>query len=70
MTKNALRKLRDKQPKDYRQKISETIGCTPEYVDMVFRGDRNNQQIIDMAIDLAEQYQQHLKKQEERINAL
>ena len=50
--------------------ISEIEDCTPNYVRMVLRGDRNNKNILTLAVDLIENRQafiaKHKKKDHEK----
>lgn len=70
LTKTALKKLKAKQPQGYREEIAREVGCTIRYVDMVMRGERKNQQIIDLAIKKAEEHQEYLNKQKQIIKKL
>jgi 23S rRNA A2030 N6-methylase RlmJ len=70
MTQTALKKLRKKLPKKGSATISEKTGFSLTHVNMVLAGTRNNQTIIDCAIEVAADYQTELEETEKTIKAL
>ena len=65
-----LQKLKSKQPLGYRKAIANSIGCSEGYVDKVLNGKSQNEKIIDLAIELAEEKQKADRKRTERVKAL
>jgi len=70
MTNSDLRKLRNKLPKDGSLKIALKTGFTRAYVNMVLAGVKHNLEIIDCAIEVAENYQHELVEKSEKIKSL
>lgn len=70
MTQKDIKKLVSKLPPDGRGIIAVKSGFTRAYVNMVLSGTKSNMTIIDIAIDVAAQYQNDLSKKVEAINSL
>ena len=70
MTTTVLKKLRNKLPPDGSEKIAEKTGFSLSYINMVLNNIRNNQDIIDCAIEVAANHQEDLKKKIETIKSL
>lgn len=64
MTKNQLnmdlKNLRTKMPKGYRKVLALEHNVSEEYIDMIFRGTRDNVAVIESAAQLAEEHQKRL----------
>lgn len=70
MTKKELQKLRKKMPPKYRETLSIKFGVTEGYIDQLLRGDKNNIEIIEEAIKMAQIHQEFLKSQKDKIKKL
>lgn len=71
MTTRELDKLKDKLPRGYRVTLWKRLNIySLSTIDKVLRGDFNNKEIIDAAIQLAEEYQADLKSQSEKLSNL
>jgi transcriptional regulator with XRE-family HTH domain len=70
MTIREKRKLKRVLPAEYRKQIAKTLGFSARYVDMVLHGSRNNNAVIDAAIDMAKQLKIKSIRQQKIIKAL
>jgi hypothetical protein len=71
MKTKELDKLKKKLPKRFRMILWTRLNkYSLSSIDAVLRGDRNNDEIIDAAINLAEEHQNELKSRLEKINSL
>ncbi len=70
MTQKDLNILKEKLPKNFATSLGKTCNVNADTVRKVFNKRHENQKIIDEAITLAQEWQAHLKKQSELINAL
>ncbi|MFK5856565.1 MAG: hypothetical protein QM503_10570 [Bacteroidota bacterium] len=70
MTNRDLNKLKNKLPSNGVKLIAVAAGYTPQYINGVLSGKKNNLTIIDIAIQVAADHQAELKKKTETINSL
>ena len=70
MTHKELEILKEKLPPKAIKKLSENTGYAYETVRLVLGGHRNNEIIIDAAIELAAKYQIAQKVRTKKIKAL
>ncbi len=70
MTQQDIQKLKEKLPPKAYRNIAERTGYSYETVRSVFRGIRNNEKIIDAAIELAIEYNKTEKKRSQKISSL
>jgi len=70
MTIENLEKLKSKLPKCYAITLGKKCELSEDTVRKVLNNRHNNQNIIDEAIILAQEWQDHLKKQSQLIDAL
>lgn len=71
MKTKELEKLKSKLPKKYRETLWQRLNkYSISSINAVLRGDYNNIEIIDAAIQLAEEHQNALKSRSEKINSL
>jgi len=54
--KKELKVLKQSMPKGYRDILANEHSVTPEYIDMIFRGTRENLAIVQTATRLAEEH--------------
>lgn len=57
---NEMKNLKAKMPKGYRKLLADEHKVSEEYIDMIFRGTRENMAVIESAVQLAEEHQKHL----------
>jgi len=57
MKKNDLKKLRKKLPKDWVKRVHEKTGYKASHIYMVINKKRENQTIVDAAIEIAKEFQ-------------
>lgn len=65
---NALKNLRAKMPKGYRSILAKEHNVSEAYIDMIFRGTRENLAVIESAAQLAEEHKKHLHSLLSTIN--
>ncbi len=71
MKTRELDKLKGKLPKKYRDILWKRLNkYSISSINAVLRGDFDNVEIIDAAIQLAEEHQNELKARSEKINSL
>lgn len=70
MTKNELKKLRSKLPKNGIKLICEKTGFSRSYVNYVLNGERSQQLIIDKAIEIAIEHKNGLDLKSDLIKTL
>ena len=70
MTKNELKKLKSSLPRGSRKIIAERTGKHISAVDQVLRGEFFNQEIIDLALAIAEEHRRNLNLKLQRIKSL
>lgn len=71
MKTRELDKLKSKLPKKYRDTLWQRLGkYSISSINAVLRGEYDNAEIIDAAIQLAEEHQAELKSRSEKINSL
>ncbi len=68
--KNDLLKLKKFMPPRYRTTLANKYHVCEKYIDYIFRGERNRPDIIDEAIKMANEYQDYLKIQSEKIRTI
>jgi len=66
----ALKNLRSKMPKGYRKILAQEHNVSEEYIDMIFRGSRENVAVIESAAQLAEEHQKRLNSLLTTINMI
>ena len=62
-----LQNLRENMPKGYRNLLAKEHHVNVHFIDMVFRGQRTNMDIIESAVKMAEKYKQEMITLTERI---
>ena len=62
-----LQNLRENMPKGYRNLLAEEYHVNVHFIDMVFRGQRSNMDIIESAVKMAEKYKHEMITLTERI---
>ena len=70
MTNEEFKKLKSKMPPRYREKLASKFNVSEKYIDKIFRDEANRPDIVDEAIDIAEDYQEHLSRQREKVRQL
>jgi len=70
MTAEELEILREKLPNAYQAKIQERTGYSQSYISQVLLGNRSNEVIIDVAIDIANAHQRKLQSRSKKIKSL
>jgi hypothetical protein len=70
MTYKERLKLRKRLPADGSSQISKATKFTQAYVNMVLKGTRSNNQIIDKAIEIANEHQEYLKNNKQKLSNL
>lgn len=70
MTIREKRKLKRILPAEYRKQIAKRLGFSPRYIDMVLHGNRNNDSVIDAAIDMAKELKSKSIRQQKIIKGL
>ena len=58
--KKELKTLKHSMPKGYRNILANEHRVTPEYIDMIFRGTRENLAIVQTATQLAEEHRKEM----------
>jgi len=67
---NALKILRTKMPKGYRKILAKEHNVSEAYIDMIFRGTRENNAVIESAAQLTEEHQKNLASLLDTINEI
>lgn len=70
MTKKDLKKLRDQLPRGFGKTISEKTGYHFNTVYMVLKGELDNQEVIEAAIELARAENERKKQLQQKIKTL
>ncbi len=71
MKTRELEKLRKKLPRKWRTELWRRLNrYSLSAINQVMRGDYNNDEIIDAAIELAEEHQAALKSRKEKLESL
>lgn len=70
MTKTELRKLRKKLPKKAFKAIADKFGMHEFSVRNILSGSRNNDDVVNEAIRIAEKHKQMLREQSKKTKAL
>jgi transcriptional regulator with XRE-family HTH domain len=70
MTLREKRKLKRMLPAEARKQIAKNLGFSNRYIDMVLHGVRNNQAVIDMAIEKAKELKSKSIRQQKMIKSL
>lgn len=70
MEKKQLKKLKNKLPTGAISEIAQKIGLSNATVSSVLSGKRNNEKVIEMAIEIAEQANRKRNEFSERIESL
>lgn len=67
---NNLEKLTQEMPPKWRKKIQEKFGCSKTLVSLVFKGKRQNDEMVDYAIQLKEEYKAKIAEINRKIEEL
>lgn len=70
MSPSELKKLKKSLPKNHLDVLSKNSGFSKTYVWQVLAGERNNNDIIDAAILLANQEKEQAKNRKDAISSL
>ena len=70
MTNKELKKLKDKLPAGYRERLATGVSVSVGTVDKVFAGERQNIKLIKKAIELAKEHQEELSHLSTEIKKL
>lgn len=70
MEKKQLKKLKNKLPTGAISEIAQKIGLSNATVSSVLSGKRNNEKVIEMAIEIAEQANRKRSEFSDRIESL
>lgn len=71
MTTRELDKLRSKLPRGWRMELWRRLGKhSVSAIHHVLRGEYHNDEILDAAIELAEEYQATLRARKEKLSSL
>jgi hypothetical protein len=67
-----LKKLKKRMPRGWQSKLYESLGrrASKSAIEAVMNGRYNNDEIIDCAIALAQEYQASLKSRKEKLSSL
>lgn len=70
MTKDQLIKLKNILPRGYRKTLSDRTKLSVSLVDLVFAGKRQNDQILSVAIEMAESNKKMKEQLSQKIDEL
>jgi transcriptional regulator with XRE-family HTH domain len=70
MTKPELKRLRKKLPKTASKDLAVQFNMRQQSINSILNGTRFNEDVLDAAINMADQYQKLLKKKSKIIKAL
>jgi hypothetical protein len=70
MTKVELKLLRKKLPREAIKNLAKEFEVTEAHIRLILNGERNNLNVINVAIIMAEEHQEYLKNLSNKIKKL